>query len=256
MRYDLILLVGPPALGGLIAALNADQVNAVTESAEGRVRGWQSRIAIRPGRLSRYVLNPLLWSVVKFCDWTDGFAHRGAKNGARVAATLYLIGLWLLVLYAAVAVVIAIVLLVLTLYVVGKVLGEDSDDAGGSYARSRATREGTVIDHVGIRGNKLYSGTNWFNEELAGRVDGEGNIYKGTNWFNEDKIGRIDEEGTIYKGTSWFNEEKVGRIAADGTLYKGAHWFTEERTGRIDDEGDVYKGTSWVNEEKRGRTGD
>ncbi len=36
----------------------------------------------------------------------------------------------------------------------------------------------------------MYSGTNWFSEELKGRVDEEGTIHEGTNWFNEQKRGR------------------------------------------------------------------
>lgn len=44
--------------------------------------------------------------------WTDGFSHREQKNGTRVAATLYLVEVWLLALYVAVALVITLVLLI------------------------------------------------------------------------------------------------------------------------------------------------
>jgi hypothetical protein len=256
--FNAILLLAPLLLGGLIAAINANQVNDGTENAEAKVRGWQSRTSVRTGFFAKYVLNPPLWSIVKFCDWTDGFAHRGAKNGTRVAATLYLVGLWLLILYAAVIVVITIVILVVVLYIVGKVLASSGGSSEVTYSRPRMRRaeDEEVMDRVGLRGKKVYAGTNWFNEELKGRVDDEGNLYRGTNWFNEEKIGHIDGEGNIYRGTSWMNEEKVGRIDKDGTLYKGSNWFTEEKTGRIDEDGAIHKGTNWFNEEKRGRTGD
>ena len=256
--FNVILLLTPLLVGGLIAAINATQVNDLTESAETRVRGWQSRTSGRTGFFSKYVLNPPLWSIVKFCDWTDGFVHRGAKNGTRVAATLYLIGLWLLVLYSAVIVIVAILALVVVLYVAAKVLGGSSDTSEVTYTREkeRQAEDDDVVDHVGLRGNKVYAGTNWFNEELQGRVDNEGNLYRGTNWFNEEKIGRIDDEGNIYKGTTWMNEEKVGRVDREGTLYKGSNWFTEEKTGRIDEDGTIHRGTNWFNEEKQGRTGD
>jgi len=252
------LLLIPLVIGGLIAAINANQVNDATEGAEARLRGWQQRASVRTGFFSRYVLNPLLWTIVKFCAWTDGFAHRGLKNGARVAATLYLIGLWLLLLYAAVMVVIAVVLLVVVIYIAAKVLSSSTGSTEVTHSRSRPAQddEDDVREHVGLRGKKVYGGTNWFNEELKGRVDDDGNLYKGTNWFNEEKIGRIDDEGNIYKGTSWASEVKVGRIDKDGTLYKGSNWFTEEKTGRIDEDGTIHKGTNWFNEEKKGRTGD
>lgn len=255
---NVVLLLVPVLIGAVIAAINTSQVNDATEGAEARLRGWQQRTSARTGFVSRYVFNPLLWAIVKFCDWTDGFDHRGLKNGARVAATLYLIGLWLLILYAAVIVVIAVVILVVVIYIAAKVLSSSSGSSEVTYTRSREVQndDDDVKAHVGLRSKKVYAGTNWFNEELKGRVDDDGNLYRGTNWFNEEKIGRIDGEGNIYNGTSWASEVKVGRINEDGTLYKGSNWFTEEKTGRIDEDGAIHKGTNWFNEEKQGRTGD
>jgi Na+-transporting methylmalonyl-CoA/oxaloacetate decarboxylase gamma subunit len=254
--FNVFMLLAPLLLGGLIAAINANQVNDATESAEAKVRGWQSRTSVQTGFFSKYVLNPPLWLIVKFCDWTDGFAHRGAKNGTRVAATMYLVGLWLLILYAAVIVVITLVILIVVIYIVAKILSS-SGTSEVTYSRPQEgrTEDEKVLEHVGIRGKKVYAGTNWFNEELKGRVDDEGNLYRGTSWFNEEKIGRIDDEGNIYKGTIRMKEEKVGRVDRDGTLYKGSNWFTEEKTGRIDEDGTVHKGTNWFNEEKQGRIG-
>ncbi|MCL5030101.1 MAG: hypothetical protein M1480_13900 [Bacteroidetes bacterium] len=101
-----------------------------------------------------------------------------------------------------------------------------------SYMKTLSSQDEDVMNYAGLKGNKIYVGTNWFNEELKGRVDEDGNIYKGTNWFSEEKIGRIDNDGTIYKGTSFFNEEKTGRIDKEGNIYKGSNWFNEEKQGR------------------------
>lgn len=255
---EVILLIIPLLIGGLIAGMNSNGVNEATERGEAWARQRQKRASAASGWPSRYVLNPLLWAIVTFCDWTDGFEHRGFKNGARVAATLYLLGLWIFILYAAVILVVAVVVIVIIIYFLAAATSKGSDDTETARTRSRPEKDDDeeVRAHVGVRGKKVYSGTNWFNEELKGRVDDEGNLYKGTNWFNEEKIGRIDDEGTIYQGTSWMNEVKVGRIDEDGTLYKGTNWFTEEKTGRIDEDGTIHKGTSWFNEEKQGRTGE
>ena len=77
---NVVLLLVPLIIGALIAAINANQVNDATEGAEARLRGWRQRASVRTGFFSRYVLNPLLWTIVKFCDWTDGFAHRGFEK--------------------------------------------------------------------------------------------------------------------------------------------------------------------------------
>jgi hypothetical protein len=258
MSLELVLLLTPLLVGGLIAALNKDGVNDATEQVEAWVRSRQQRTSLATGWFMRYVINPVLWAIVKFCNWTDGFAHRGGKNGVRVGGSLYLVAIWLMLIYAAIMIVIAIVIIIVSLWILGKFLSSSNGTTEYRYTRSagRSEREEEEdVPAVGLRGQNVYSGTNWFNEELTGRVDSEGNIYKGTNWFNEDRIGRIADDGTIYRGTSFMNEEIVGRVDEKGTLYKGSNWFNEEITGRVADDGTVYKGTNWWTEEKTGRTG-
>lgn len=260
---NIILLFAPVAIGGILAAINADGLNETTERIEAWTRQRQQRSSSSTGSFSKYVANPLLWSVVRFYDWTDGFSHRGLKNGTRVAVTLYLIAAWLFILYSAVKIAIMLVVGAALLYVIVKILVHSNDDVRQGYNRARRAfdadtprEESDVLGQVGLRGKKVYSGTNWFNEELKGRVDDDGIIYKGTNWFNEERIGRIDDDGDILRGTNFLNEEKVGRIDRDGNLHKGTNWFNEEKTGRIDEDGNVHEGTNWFNEEKKGRTGD
>ena len=125
--YTLLWLV-PLFVGAIVAAINKDRVNEVTESIEARFRGWKQRTAGRDGFLFRYILNPLLWTIVKFFDWTDGFTHRGLKNGVRVATTLYLIALWLLLLYSAIVIAVMVAMVLVGLFIVGKFLSASSDD--------------------------------------------------------------------------------------------------------------------------------
>ena len=257
-----VLLIAPLAAAGLVAALDSDSINGATERVEAWARGWLVRPAASRSTFSKFVLMPPVWAVVRFCDWTDGFSHRGAKNGARVAAALYLLGAWVFVLYAILMLVVMIVIAAVILYVVFKVAVNADPDIRRGYERGRALfgssarRPPDVIDQVGLRGKRVYSGTNWLSEELEGRVDENGFIYRGTNWLTEERIGRIDEDGNILRGTNWLNEEKVGRIDEEGGIHRGANWFTEERSGRMDDEGNIYKGANWFTEEKRGRAGE
>ena len=259
---NIILLLTPLVIGGIIAAMNSDSVNTTTENAEAWTRKTQSKTSLKDGWFSRYIANPILWIIVKFSDWTDGFTHRGLKNGTRISATLYLIAAWCFILYAAFMIAVVLVIAGVVLYIVFKVLINSNEDVKRGYEKGQSVfnsnsqrRQEDVTDYTGLKGKKIYSGTNWFNEELKGRVDDDGNIYKGTNWFNEEKIGRIDEDGNILEGTNFFNETKVGRIDEDGNLHKGTNWFNEEKTGRIDEDGNIHKGTNWFNEEKKGRTG-
>ncbi len=256
---NLLLWISPLLIGGIVALLNKDGINEFTEKIEAWIRERQQRTSISSNWFSSYILNSILWVVVKFSDWTDDFTHRGAKNGVRVAATLYFIATWLYILFALLAIAFFIAIAGVIIYIIFKVLLNNNEDFRKGFNAAHGVfgkkERDDVTNYAGLKGNKIYEGTNWFNEELKGRVDEQGNIYRGTNWFNEDKIGRIDEDGNIFSGTNFFNEEKVGRIDEDGNVHKGTNWFNEEKTGRIDEDGNIHKGTNWFNEEKTGRTG-
>lgn len=257
-----LLLFSPLLIGGIIAIINSDEVNNTTENIEKWFRNAKSQVSLKRGWFNRFILNPILWSFVSFSDWTDDFAHRGLKNGIRVTLSLYLIIVWAYLLYAALSFAIMLTIIGVIFYILFRILINSSPDVKRGYDMGRGLfkQSNQKVDEeeitVGYRGQKIYSGTNWLNEELKGRVDDEGNIYSGSNWFNEEKIGRIGNDGKIYKGTNLFNEEVVGRIDENGNIHKGTNWFNEEKTGRIDEDGNIHKGTNWFNEEKTGRIRD
>lgn len=260
--YILILMI-PLIVGGIIAAFNSNGINESTEKVEAWIRRTQGTVSTKKGWVYRYIINPLLWLIVKFSDWTDSFIHRGLKNGVRVALTLFLIIAWCFLIYSAFMIAVILIISIVIIYIFFKILINSNDDVKSGYEKGRnlfnsntSDRNPEVTDYAGLKGKGIYKGTNWFNEELKGRIDDEGNIYKGTNWLNEEKIGRIDSDGAIYEGTGFLNEVKVGSIDKDGNLHKGTNWFNEEKIGRIDEDGTIHKGTNWFNEEKKGRTGE
>ncbi len=265
------LIVLSPVFLVLVCAITVfgknDTLSGYAEKSSDWFAAKDSALAQSQAFWSKYVLRWVLWPFKKIGDLAAGIADRHWRSGVRILG--YGCFTFILLFVAAVAAYMAIVIAVAAFVIVVafKVfVGEsDSRPTSTSSARSYSSyrddspdvqSDDDAVGSPGVRGQKIYSGTNWFNEELKGRVDEEGNLYKGTNWFNEEKIGRIDDEGNVYSGTNWANEEKVGRIDQDGTLYKGSNWFTEEKTGRIDEDGTIHKGTNWLNEEKSGRTGD
>ena len=259
---DILFLITPLIIGGIIAAFNANSMNNTTERAEAWTRQTQIDFSKKDGWFYKFILNPVFLSVVKFSDWTDSFTHRGFKNGVRVAAALYLIIVWCIIFYAVFMIAVAIIIIGAILYIAVKFFANSNEDVKKGFEKGRSVFQNSkqnnesITKYSGVRGQKIYSGTNWFNEDLKGRVDEDGNIYSGTNWLNEEKIGRIGEDGNIYKGTNWLNEEKTGRVDSNGNLHSGTNWFNEEKVGRIDKDGNIHKGTNWFNEEKTGRTGE
>lgn len=255
----LILLV-PIFIGAIIAIINHNKINDITERIELWFRNSLANTKTKKGKFNKFIIYPIVWLIVKFSDWTDGFSHRGLKNGVRTSAILYLTISWFLLIIYSFAFLLMLAFSIAVIYFILKIIFNSDNSTSKTLVTETNTynsqKQQNTFETIGTHGKKIYSGSNWFNEELKGRVDEEGNIYSGTNFFNEEKIGRISDDGTIFKGSNYFNEEKVGRINKDGSLHKGSNWFNEEKTGRIDNNGNIHKGTSWLNEEKTGRLGD
>ena len=134
---NVIFFLSPIVIGGIIAAINADSVNDITEKAEAWTRKTQYKVASNNGWFNKYITNPILWIIVKFSDWTDDFSHRGLKNGIRVVATLYLVGIWVYVLFAAFMIIVTLAIVALVLYIVFKVLLNSDDNVKKGYETSQ-----------------------------------------------------------------------------------------------------------------------
>lgn len=248
MGYVILFL--PVIIGIIIGLFNNPEVDNKIDKFQNWLSFRKQKITPASGKLNRYLTRPFLWIALKIKEWTNDINHSGVKSGLRIILYSYLGGLFLY-LFVTFAIFIAIFIMIgIGFWIYDKIT---SDGSSTSYSRKHSNRD-EVIDYAGSQGHNIYSGKNWLNEELQGRVDEDGNIYKGTSWVSEEKIGRTDDNGNILRGTSFLNEEKVGRIDKEGNILKGNNWFTEKKTGRIDKDGNVYEGTSWFNEEKQGRT--
>ena len=252
---DYVLLFSPVIIGIIISLLNNPTIDSKVDKFQNWLSHRKQKITPSSGKLNRFLTRPFLWIALKIKEWTDNIKHNGFKSGLRVTLYIYLGGIFIY-LFVAFAILIAIIIMIgVAFWIYDKVTSDDSTSSKTTYRKASYGRDKDVINYAGLKGNKIYSGTNWFNEELKGRVDKDGNIFKGTSWLSEEKIGRIDNDGNIFKGTSFLNEEKVGRIDEGGNIQKGTNWFNEEKVGRIDKDGNVYKGSNWLNEDKEGRTG-
>lgn len=87
--FNLILMLAPLASPQSMLIKSTMRPKAP----KARFVAGQSGAAVRTGFFARYVLNPPLWAIVRFCNWPDGFAHRGAKNGTGVAGRCTSVGL-------------------------------------------------------------------------------------------------------------------------------------------------------------------
>ena len=84
--FQILLLLIPAIVGGIVALVNATNVNDVSEKLEGWTRRRQGIVSAKKGFFWKWIVHPPLRVIVKLCDWTDSLAHRGLKNGIRIAA--------------------------------------------------------------------------------------------------------------------------------------------------------------------------
>lgn len=154
---NILLVISPLLVGGIIAALNSDKANAATEQAEARVRAWRDRALASRSSFVSILWAPLLKVIVKFFDWTDSFSHRGLKNGVRIAAVLYAIGIWLLLIYTAIVIAIAILIIIGIIKLLSVIAenaiesaeGEASTESNQTSHRVHATPPGDLKSRAG-----------------------------------------------------------------------------------------------------------
>jgi hypothetical protein len=118
----IFLLTTPLIVGGVIALINSDLSNGLTERIEAWIRIRQEKNSYNNGWLARLVIQPMLSILVKFSDWTDSFSHRGLKNGVRITATLYFVAAWIYFLFIAFVFIAVLVLGGLFIYYILKYL--------------------------------------------------------------------------------------------------------------------------------------
>ncbi len=249
-----LVLLGPLAAGALVPLLGIGGVSNWINGLGVAFSAGADRVRGRTSKFARYAQQPFFKDAGAIWRVSERIPGDHLRAGVRLAAFAYLLALVGFILYIAIYVMLVIIAICVVLLIVLFALGgdESSTSTSSGGGSSSSSRERDDVGVAPVRGT-YYQGSNWLNEEMAGRVDAEGNIYKGTSWLTEEKIGRVDSEGNIYKGASWLTEEKVGRIDASGQLHKGANWFTEEQVGRVEKDGTAREGSSWFTEKKVGR---
>lgn len=236
MNQQILVLLIPAFIGLIITLLNKDSINQFTENVEQWFRNAHASITSNNGWFKRIVLKPLYWLVIKFSDWTDGFTHRGLKNGVRFALTLYLILIWtLLVIYA-----FAFVLGLLFIYALFIIFLKSNTSSESSYQSNKKVigiagsgkkidQETGVIQEKGVFG---YTDTNKRINPETGNLQTKG-IF---GWVDTET--KIDQEtGNIQKKGIFGYDSTDTRINPDtGIIQKKSIFGWEDTNERINPE--------------------
>lgn len=203
--FLLVVLALPLILAAIVGLLNSGGVNSATEKAEAWVRAAESGVHEKPGKFSRYIARPFLLGVVKFSDWTGTFEHRGLKNGARVAGTLYLGLAWAYVLFVLVQIMVLIVVVGVIIVVAFKVLVNSDDDVRRGYDAARR------VVGTAPAGHRVHPETGVIQEEgLLGWRDTDRRINPETGVLQESGlIGWRDTDTRIDQDSGNIQEEEL-----------------------------------------------
>jgi len=237
----IILFTLPLVIGGIIAIINSTGVNNTIEKFEAWIRKRQQKTSINSGWFAKYIINPMLWLIVKFSDWTDGFAHRGFKNGVRIATTLYLIAIWLFLLYAVFIIVVIIVIAVIILWIVFKLALNSNEDVKKGYKQGKNIVSSSKIMNSMANKSKIYKGylKGWDNKPILtviegkvfeGDYDGGGSIFEaakqvimtiidnkiieGDNDYTNKYIAKV-ESNVLYVDEGVFDRKEIARVEKD-----------------------------------------
>ena len=233
MKQDTILIIlglTPLIIGGIIAGFNSIKVNNRTEKIEAWTRRQQFNVSTKRGWFSRYVLNPILWILVKFFNWTDSFSNRGIKSGVRVSATLYLIAAWCLVLYlafmAALVVVISGVIIYIFYKIVFTLLLNSNSDFKSGYNISK-----NIFGTIG-NNKRINQNTGIIQERgMVGWNDTEQRI--------DPETGQLQEKGMFgWNDTDTKFNQETGIVQKEGFLgYEDTDTRIDTKTGIIQKKG-------------------
>ncbi|MBZ0092036.1 MAG: hypothetical protein K8F27_07430 [Sulfuricellaceae bacterium] len=231
-----LILVSPLVVGGAIAAINSNGINDTTENIEAWTRRTQTNVSAKRGWFYRYVLNPILWVLVKFSDWSDSFAHRGAKNGIRTTAALYLITAWCFLIYVAVAIIVGIVMIIAMIYIASLFLGGESNSSEEDNHVSERKRQ-----LVGPRGTRLVKEGLFLDTPTGTKITEDGRIVK-EGIFSDTPTGmKIDEDGRLVKEGIFSDTPTGTKINDKGQIVQEGLFVDSPSGTKIDSDGRIVE---------------
>jgi hypothetical protein len=239
-----LFLLFPLLVGATIPVFKLDLAISVTDRFGAWVVMNREKVAHRTGTFHKYGYKPYLGGLTSIKGWTEGINDRYLQSGVRLTSYLYFslitVYLFLMALYLAVGIVIAIVVIIFALWVLGQALGGQS--TGRSYSpplagfkRSKIVKEGFFSDkeiyHVDDQGRIKKPGF-IFDEPTGYRVDEKGSLYK-EGFFFDEKIHEVREDGTIVDVTGFFPKDTGYRVDENGKITKKGFFFDEDTQIRV-----------------------
>jgi hypothetical protein len=226
-----LFLLFPLLLGATVPLFKLYPAVSFTDRFGRWVVVTREEVAPKTGTFHKYFYKPYLGGLARIGRWTERISDRYLQSGVRLTSYLYFslvaVYLALMAVYLAVGIIIAIVVIIFTLWALGQALGGQS--TGRSYFPPLA----------GFRRSKIVK-EGFFTDEEIYRVDDQGRIKKPGFIFDEPTGYRVDEKGNLYK-EGFFFDEKIHEVREDGTIMDVTGFFPKDTGYRIGKDGKIYR---------------
>jgi len=233
-----------PLVAGLVLGLAKPAaaigfVNRASDWWEGQYQSAASKSGFFTGVLWRW----LIWGIHKLHGWTAGIADDAVRAGVRAAMFFYIAGLSVFLMLSAIYLAIAIALLVIGFWVLGKVfeLGSDQKSDTPTYRRPSpsAARDGQSRKRRDFWGDEYTEHTN---------ADGErtGTSRERKDWLGDSYVERRGTDGEVQETArerkDWLGDEYTEHRASGGEKSGESRskkdWLGDEYVEHRDADGD------------------
>ena len=204
-----------PIIGGLFVAVQKPaEFVAWINSASAWWDRHYSAVKAKGGFIVGGVWRALIWGFHKLHGWTEGVEDEALRAGIRLALFFYIGGLSLIIIASAIYVAVVLALIAVGLWILGMVLGGESDSSSGmSYTSPSASQRGRS------RRRKDWLGEEYVeHSDDSGEVVGRSRVKK--DWLGDTYVERRNADGDIEETTrartDWLGDEYVEHRNADG----------------------------------------
>ena len=215
----IIIIFFPVILGAIVVLLKIEKAVSCVEAFNHWTLRKKAGRAGRKGFINAVVFKPLLWTLARTMQWTEGTGNVYLRSAIRIAAYIYLIGI---VLYISITIVFVVIALIVTCWIIS--LFSDGEIPPRKTGGRRRLENTNLYDTKGFFAKKM------------GYIDEKGNIYDSSGLL-DTKVGRIDEDGRIYDTRGLF-ANKVMRIDDKGNVYDTTG-FLDSKVGEVDEKGTI-----------------
>ena len=230
----LSLLIAPLIVGAAIATLRLPAVSGRVNSIDNWLRAGSASAAARQGKFARFLQQPFFAICLAIWRWTDAITDPHLRAGVRLAAMILFCAIAITLLitaaYILIAIVAALAVLALCLWIFAMWAGSDSSGNRTTITRYTTDWFGRPkqehFDNSGHKVGESKPDTDWLGRPKMVHTNADGSVVgeskPDTDWLGHPKTVHTDAEGNVVSeskpDTDWIGQPKTVHTDADDNV--------------------------------------